>query len=185
MTEDGPGTLRAMSDDDLDQVLVWRNAPTVRRNMYTSHEISAEEHRAWWRRMRDTRDRHDLIFEMSGRPLGVVSFSQVSQSDRNAVWAFYAATDAPRGTGSRMEFAALDFAFEQLGLHKLSCEVLAFNEPVIKLHQKFGFSIEGIFRQHHRREEAFVDVVRLAILHHEWKSIRPAASGKLRATAPR
>ncbi|VVT32223.1 UDP-4-amino-4,6-dideoxy-N-acetyl-beta-L-altrosamine N-acetyltransferase [Rhizobium sp. EC-SD404] len=185
MTDGVPGTLRIMADDDLDLVLAWRNSPAVRRNMYTSHEISAEEHRAWWARMHDAKDRHDLIFEDNERPLGVVSFSQVSHSDRNAVWAFYAATDAPRGTGSQMEFAALDFAFKRLELHKLSCEVLAFNEPVIKLHHKFGFTIEGIFRQHHRRGEEFVDVVRLAILHDEWKSMRPAMSGKLRATASR
>lgn len=41
-----------------------------------------------------------------------------------------------------MEYLALEYAFKDMGLHKLFCEVLAFNAPVIKLHQKFGFKIE-------------------------------------------
>jgi hypothetical protein len=43
--------LRPMREADLDMVRRWRNAPDVRKNMYTTHEISPEEHRAWWERI--------------------------------------------------------------------------------------------------------------------------------------
>ena len=38
--------MREMVDGDLSLVLEWRNAPDVRKNMYTSHEITLDEHRS-------------------------------------------------------------------------------------------------------------------------------------------
>ncbi len=67
-----------------------------------------------------------------------------------------------------MEFLALEYVFGHLKLHKLYCEVLAFNMPVIKLHQKFGFEIEGVFRQQHLGDSGYVDIYRLGIIANEW-----------------
>ena len=44
---------------------------------------------------------------------------------------FYSAPGAPRGTGLQMELEALDFAFIDLSLQKLNCEVIATNKKVI------------------------------------------------------
>jgi len=82
-----------------------------------------------------------------------------------------------------MEFLALDYAFDSLGLHKLECEVLAFNTPVIGLHKKFGFTVEGIIRAHHKVDQEFVDVYRLGILNDEWRDHRPKMVSKLQSFA--
>lgn len=47
------GVLRPMTEADLAQVLAWRNHPDIRANMYTQHEITMAEHRAWWDRMHE------------------------------------------------------------------------------------------------------------------------------------
>lgn len=168
------GQLRAVRDDELGLMLSWRNAPAVRANMYTRHEIGLDEHLAWWQRTRERDDASYLMFEADGRALGIVAFTGIDRANRNAVWAFYADPDAPQGTGSRMEWLALERAFDTLALHKLSCEVLAFNDKVIRLHLKFGFQVEGTFREHHVVDGRFVDVVRLAILAPEWAARREA-----------
>ncbi|MCL7751319.1 UDP-4-amino-4,6-dideoxy-N-acetyl-beta-L-altrosamine N-acetyltransferase [Guyparkeria hydrothermalis] len=174
------GQIRDIRDEELELILSWRNAPNVRKNMYTQHEISLDEHLAWWQRVREERKNQKyLMYEKSGRPLGVVSFNDIDVQNERAMWAFYAAPEAPRGTGLAMEFLALDYAFREIGLHKLSCEVLAFNTPVIKLHKRFGFSVEGIFRAHHKIGGEFVDVYRLGMLAGEWKTARPDLEEKL------
>jgi len=157
----------------------WRNAPAVRANMYTRHEITLEEHRSWWDRTSTRADQKYLMHERGARPAGIVAFTAINPADRNACWAFYAAPDAAPGTGSRMEVLALEHAFGDLGLHKLYCEVLAFNEPVIRLHRKFGFSVEGVFRQQHSTDSGFVDVHRLGLLAHEWAAGREAAIARV------
>ena len=73
----------------------------------------------------------------------------------------------------------LEHAFDELQLHKLYCEVLAFNTSVIKLHQKVGFNVEGVFRQQHKVNDDFVDIYRLGILAPEWQDHRQAMHEKL------
>ncbi|WBQ14341.1 UDP-4-amino-4,6-dideoxy-N-acetyl-beta-L-altrosamine N-acetyltransferase [Hyphomonadaceae bacterium BL14] len=173
------GELRRIVKDDLELMRAWRNAPEISSKMYTRHEISVEEHQAWWSRTQDREDKAYFMYEDAGEPLGVVGFTEIDRTNQNCFWAFYASPGAPRGTGSRMELLALEHVFRTLYLKKLSCEVLAFNESVIRLHKKFGFQKEGVFRMHHKIDDAYVDVVRLALLSHDWAAARESALAKL------
>lgn len=178
-----PGRLRPVAEDELELMRSWRNAPTVRANMYTRHEISAQEHLAWWQRTRQRDDQQYYMYENAGSPLGVVAFTMIDLTNSNCSWAFYAAPAAPRGTGSNMEFLALEHAFGTVRLHKLFCEVLAFNSPVISLHRKFGFQVEGTFRAQHMTTDGYVDIVRLGMLASEWAGMREETLVRLTAAA--
>lgn len=173
------GSLRTIKPDELELMLAWRNAPNVRANMYTRHEISLNEHLAWWNRIQARADQCYFMYESEDTPTGIVAFNDIDTTNSNSAWAFYASPQAPKGTGSRMEFLALEYAFKELQLQKLCCEVLAFNSPVIKLHQKFGFKVEGILREQHRLDNHFVDIYRLGILAPEWLQVRDAMLVKL------
>jgi UDP-4-amino-4,6-dideoxy-N-acetyl-beta-L-altrosamine N-acetyltransferase len=162
------GKLRPVEDDEIDLMLEWRNAPEVRKHMYTQQVIPREEHFVWWEATKRREDRQYFMYEFNQEPRGIVGFSSIDKAHNNSSWAFYAAPDAPRGTGSRMEFLALNYAFNALRLHKLHCEVLSTNEAVIRLHQKYGFRIEGVFREHFELNGRYVDIVRLGILRDEW-----------------
>lgn len=173
------GDLRAIRDCELELMLSWRNAPSVRANMYTRHEISLAEHLSWWERTARREDQEYFMYEKDGAGMGIVAFTEIDRANANCCWAFYAAPDAARGTGSRMEYLALQRVFGALGLHKLYCEVLAFNAPVIALHQKFGFQIEGRFRDQHKVDGEYIDIVRLGLLAEEWASKHDEMLGKL------
>lgn len=173
------GKLRPIRPDELDLMLYWRNAPSVRANMYTRHEIGPAEHRAWWERAQACSDKTYFMYESEGNPLGIVAFTDVDRQNQNASWAFYSSPQAPKGTGTKMEFLALEHAFFSMQLHKLFCEVLAFNTPVIKLHQKFGFTVEGILREQHLMDDVFVDIYRLGIRASEWRAQRAEMQQKL------
>lgn len=173
------GKLRTIHDSEIELMRTWRNDPDVRSKMYTQHEISPAEHRAWWEKTRARADCQYFMFENRSTSLGIVGFSQIDPVNSNCFWAFYAAPGAPRGTGSQMEFLALEHVFNDLHLRKLSCEVLAFNAPVVRLHHKFGFTTEGVFRQHYKGADGYVDIVRLGLLAEEWGEKRPALHARL------
>ncbi len=166
------GRLRAIGLDELETIRVWRNAPNVRANMYTQQEISREEHLAWWENSAKLPENLYLMYENGGRALGVVYFNRMDRVNRNAAWGFYASPCAPKGTGSKMEFLALDYAFGELKLYKIYCEVLSYNSAVIKLHNKFGFSQEGVFKEQFRCGEEYVDIHRFGLLSIDWLDIR-------------
>lgn len=159
------GRLRPALPGERDLVRAWRNAPGVRAMMYSTHEIGAEEHAAWWAGLAGDATRALLIYEEAERPLGVVIFSRIDRARREADWAFYAAPDAPRGLGSRMEAAALDHAFDAIGLEALWCEVLVANTRVLALHDRFGFARSAL-------PAARPDAVRLRLEAARWRALR-------------
>jgi UDP-4-amino-4,6-dideoxy-N-acetyl-beta-L-altrosamine N-acetyltransferase len=164
--------LTAICEEHLENILKWRNAPAVRKNMYRSHEISWSEHLDWFSRIQKDEAQLFFMFNDGARDVGVVYFGQYQPESGNAFWGFYAAPDAPAGTGLRMEFAALSHAFEDLKLHKLNCEVIAYNREVINLHLKTGFIEEGLFRDYHFYDGQYHDVVRMGMLDLEWIKVK-------------
>ena len=173
------GAFRQIKDDEIELIRQWRNAPSVRNNMYYRHEISEAEHNAWWEKVRHDVSKYYFFYVEKNQPLGVVSFSDIDLANKNCSWAFYTCPDAPKGVGTKMEFSALDYAFLELKLYKLYCEVLSSNLVVVKMHQKFGFHIEGIFREHHAFEGKFIDIYRLGILKTEWDVQREVMAAKI------
>jgi UDP-4-amino-4,6-dideoxy-N-acetyl-beta-L-altrosamine N-acetyltransferase len=160
--------VRPMIHTDLAQVLTWRNHPEVRRYMCTQQEITMDEHQRWFERtLQDPRKRL-LIFELSNEPLGFVNITEMEVGGI-ADWGFYAAPDAPKGSGRRLGRAALDHAFISLKLHKICGRALAYNERSIHFHKSLGFQQEGTLRDQHFDGERYHHVICFGLLGHEWQ----------------
>lgn len=168
-------TLRPLARADRERLLKWRNADRVRENMYNDHLITPDEHARWFdKALSDPLGRY-LVCEYQGQPVGFVSFTGINASHGRCSWAFYLGeTDVPRGTGSAMEFLALSYAFETLGVRKLCCEVFVFNAGVIKMHERFGFQHEGRFVQHYLKNGQYEDIVCLARFGADWNDDKAA-----------
>lgn len=160
--------IRTMEQGDLRQVLAWRNSPSVRRFMYTQHEISLAEHTHWFEQASKDRKRHLLIFETEERAQGFISLHEVSVGGI-ADWGFYTAPDALKGTGRQLGACALTYAFAQLGLHKVCGQALAFNERSIQFHLRLGFRQEGVLREQHFDGEKYHSVTCFGLLANEWQ----------------
>jgi UDP-4-amino-4,6-dideoxy-N-acetyl-beta-L-altrosamine N-acetyltransferase len=163
----GGPRIRAMLHTDLERVLRWRNHPEVRRYMYTQQEISLDEHRKWFERTLQDKKKHLLIYESGGEPLGFLNIGELARG-HIADWGFYVAPDAPKGTGRQLGTAGVRHAFEDLQLHKLCGQALAFNERSVRFHQSLGFRQEGVLRDQHFDGERYHDVVCFGLLRHEW-----------------
>ncbi len=175
----GAGTLRPMVEADLDLIRGWRNHPEVRRWMYTTHEIGDEEHRRWFEDGRRDPSKHLLVFERDGEPAGFVSLTQLRGTDV-AEWGFYLAPGAPPGSGAALGEAALEHAFEALGLHKVSGHALADNERSVRFHLRLGFRDEGLRRDHHQAPDGSRhSVACFGLLAEEWRSRTAAPAADL------
>lgn len=160
--------LRPMTEADLEMVLLWRNHSEVRRYMYTTHEISLEEHRNWFSRVSRESTVNLKIYELLGQACGYVNITR-GRCAEVAEWGFYLAPDAPRGAGRSLGKHALNFAFNELNLHKVCGQALGFNERSIGFHKRLGFTEEGCLRDQHFDGTAFHDVVCFGLLENEWQ----------------
>jgi UDP-4-amino-4,6-dideoxy-N-acetyl-beta-L-altrosamine N-acetyltransferase len=160
-------TARKMSEKDLEFVLRWRNNPDIRRFMLSQQEITLAEHRGWFDCASRDQSRALLVIEEHGQPRGCVIFSGV-EKNATADWSFYSAPGSPAGSGKRICATALDFAFGELRLHKVAGQVLDFNLPSIRVHQRLGFTQEGTLREHSLINGTHHDLFCFGVLITEW-----------------
>ena len=154
----------------------WRMLPEITRCMYTDPRLTLEDQRRWFERVsRSPRDRVWIIELIDGdKPVGLLSLSEIDTVNRRCSWAYYIGDATVRGAGlaKSLELNVYAYVFETLGLEKLCCEVLAFNDRVVALHEKFGSKVEGTLRRHVWKNGEAFDVVRMGILRSEWLATR-------------
>lgn len=141
--------LREAQPHDRENVRRWRNHPQVRAVSFTTHEIGADEHAAWWDRVAADPARRLLIYvDPDGVDSGVVLFERYDPAAETASWGFYldlAGLDERGGALSAwlgVQREAVEYAFDTLGLSVLSGEVLEDNTVVRRANRRFGF-VEG------------------------------------------
>jgi len=150
--------LREMEVEDLDIVRVWRNHPDIKKFMFNQEDVLPDEHLSWYQGAKANNLKTLLVYIEDALPLGFVQFSAIRNQKSIVDWGFYIAPYANKGTGTKMTKLALDVAFYQLNAHKVFAEILEFNIPSIRLHQKIGFSQEGLLRDHYFDGENYHDV---------------------------
>ena len=170
--------LADLAQDQRDQIRLIRNQDAVRANMYTTHEISSEEHAAWIERVLSTDATLFFGVMLNGVLVGGASLNAIAHPHQRADWAYYLDTNQQgRGLGAALEFRFLDHVFDQTPIQKLNCEVLDSNQAVIKMHKRFGFVEEGVRRNHILRQDSAgmlqrLDVHLLGITRQEWAAAR-------------
>ncbi len=152
------GFLREMAVEDLEMVREWRNHPNVKKFMFSQKDVLPEEHLSWFQCAKLNRVKTLLIYMEDALPSGFVQFSAIRNQNTIVDWGFYIAPYANKGTGTKMTTLALDIAFNQLNAHKVFAEILEYNIPSIRLHQKIGFSQEGVLKDHYFDGENYHDV---------------------------
>ena len=177
MTEVIPTRLREMADTDLRMVLEWRNHLDVQKFMYTSDEISYEDHKNWFANSIRNPLVHLLIFEKDAVSLGFVNICK-HPSGRTAEWGFYMAPKAPRGNGLLLGQTTLDYAFRNLKLHKLCGETFADNLASITFHEKLGFTREGLSQDQHFDGEHHRYVAYYGLLYDDWINDQNSNTGR-------
>jgi UDP-4-amino-4,6-dideoxy-N-acetyl-beta-L-altrosamine N-acetyltransferase len=174
--------LRKLTESDSDRVLAWRNSPEVAAFMYSDHLISPAEHERWLTSALTAPDRAFWIIELEGAAAGLANLARIDLINSRCEWAYYLATPAARGRGlgSCVEYLVLRHVFETLKLNKLWCEVFVDNEAVWRLHERFGFQQEALYRDHVKKAGVFRDVIGLGMLARDWPTAKTAAEARLR-----
>jgi RimJ/RimL family protein N-acetyltransferase len=136
--------LRAATEDDVDTIRRLRNQQANRDVSITSHEISADEHAAWWAKTSADPSRRVLIYERDGRIAGVVNFFDLEGS--SGAWGFFLDADGLAERGETLPAwieimrEATAYAFDELGLEVLTGEVLEHNTVVRQMNRRFRFA---------------------------------------------
>lgn len=168
--------LRTLREDDLEMVRRWRMLPEITRYMYTDPQITPADQREWFAHVTASPREQVWIIELveGAIPVGLLSLSDIDPVHRRCAWAYYIADERARGKGlaRSLELNIYAHVFEAMRLDRLWCEVLASNDRVVQIHEKFGSQVEGTLRKHIHKHGESHDVVRMAVLAEEWPALR-------------
>lgn len=143
-------------------------------NHYMGSEVRsgttlADEEKKFKNRSSEKKTREIFIILDGEKPIGDVGLVDIDRIDKNAFLVIMIGEDGYRGKGIGTK--ALDFiikyAFEKLGLNKISLQVNVDNVPAVKCYQKFGFIEEGRLKKHALIDGQFKDEIIMSLFNKE------------------
>lgn len=134
----------------------------------TMAEFTREQVRLGMAKARERHDRADwaIVGVEDGTVLGEVVLFELDEDNESMVFRIALVGPAVFGHGFGTEATRLvrDFAFDQLGLHRLSLEVFDHNPRARRVYDKCGFVVEGVRRDAQRIEGTWHDAIDMALL---------------------
>ena len=178
-------TLRPLDERDVDDQLRAVQDPEALRLTGTHRTFTRTEIVAWCRSRAAAPGRYDwaVVDAGTGDWLGECALNEIDPDNESA--AFRIALDhrlgqglgtdglghgpvrrqvRGQGLGTEATGLVLDFAFGELGLHRVELEVFDFNLRAQKSYAKSGFTVEGVKRDGLLWEGARHDVIMMAAL---------------------
>ena len=134
--------------------------------------------REWYATRNDTDDRLDLavVDKASGACVGEAVLNQWDPGSQSCNFRILIGPAGQnRGLGTEATRLIVGYGFEQLGLHRISLEVYAFNPRARRAYEKAGFRAEGVLRESLRYGDQWIDATVMSILAREWETYDPEA----------
>lgn len=169
--------LRDLTPEDEEQSFLWRAEPEIDRWMSDADFPDRQAHGRWFTSLRQGPDSRGWMIQRGGKPAGLITLTGLLSHHQRASWNWFVGDPEARGrgVGRAAQVLGLDKAFQGLGLHKVWAEVMADNDPAIKLLSDAGFRREGYLRGHVLKSGQPRDVVLVGILRDEWAGLRDDA----------
>ena len=165
--------LRALEPKDVPMLYQYRNDPEITRNVvgFSAHYSHANL-TSWieYHAGRTDEVLWAIAIRSDDRCIGHVGLYQIDSRIRRAEFGILIGDQGwqGKGVGRAVTRAVLTFAFRELNLHRVGCDVLATNKRAIHTWESVGFKLEGRIRDAQFRDGAYVDVLNMSMLESEW-----------------
>lgn len=157
--------LRPITLVDTPLIVRWRNIDFVRNNFLYREKFTEEIHKHWLETKVATGEVVQFIIEHEENgnkvPVGSVYLRDIDKENSCAEFGIFIGEEYALGKGIGTESAKLllNFAHNQLGLHRVFLRLLADNISAYKAYRKAGFVVEGIFRDMKKIDGKYRDIM--------------------------
>lgn len=163
--------LRALEPEDMEALRTTVNDVEMERMVVGwSFPISKQQQMDWYNRSMGSPNHQRFAVEFEGKFVGISTLTDIDWKNRTAFHGIKLTQDTPKGQGIGFDAVAavMKYAFEDLQLNRLYGGILEYNMPSQKLYAKCGWQIEGRYRQCVFKDNAYHDVIAVAILRDEY-----------------
>lgn len=170
--------LRAIEDDDLEQLRDWRNQPHFRKNFREVKELGMYNQRAWLTKVnQSSNDYMFAILELeNNRLIGAGGLLYIDWILRSADFSIYIGEKGEylnsEGYGGDAAKGLLEYGFNFLNMNKIWMELYEYDNAKIDFFtKKMGFKIDGKLRQNCFYKGAYYDSLIISLLATEYHEL--------------
>jgi diamine N-acetyltransferase len=160
--------LRAIEDSDIPTLYKFRFSEDSYDYFYEFPVTSLESYKKWLQSIVSRTDQFNFAIEekSSNQVIGTISLLNLDRRNRKGEMGRVFLHKDFRGKGYFSEIleCLAEYAFGDLNLHKVYCEVFADNERGVKAYLNGGFTLEGTMREHIYKSGKYKDVMILSII---------------------
>lgn len=157
--------LRPFEERDIPKKVAWINDPENNRFLHYDIPLDPQKTLQWFQ-TKDNSRRLDLTIEYAGVPVGLIGLLAIDRSHNKAEFYISMGETAykRKGIAAAASRLLLQYAFEELKLHKVYLNTDGENTPAHRLFEKVGFVREGYFVDDMVHRGRYIDRVRYAIV---------------------
>lgn len=155
--------LRPASPADLPQIITLERLPEARR--YVGQW--SEDHHA--RALSSPDARYFVHEDSNGLLQAYIILLGFEQDPRSIEFKRFVVAQPGRGLGRRLLSELLHIVFDEIRAHRFFLDVVEDNLRARHLYESFGFVEEGVMREATQREGAWLSLVLMSLLHHEYR----------------
>lgn len=143
--------LRPIQYSDTDKIISWRNSEEIRQYFIYQEPFTRESHEKWLREVifREKGFQFVIVDKQSGEDIGSAYLRDYDKKHQTAEYGIFLDGLKRSGNGIGTEALKLlvDFAFEQLKLHKIRGRIFADNVRSLRISEKAGFEREALLKE--------------------------------------
>lgn len=154
--------LRAIEINDNPMLLSLINDPDTEMMLGgSSWPVSERDQQKWFERLEQSKNilRCTIALRQDNAPLGTAILSEIDQKNGTAHIHIKMAKEG-RGKGYAAEAVNLlaRYAFNELRLHCIYANILAYNDASVRLFEKCGFKRDGVLRARVYKQGQYIDM---------------------------
>lgn len=169
-------TLRPITLADTDNIVKWRNASFVKKNLYIQKALTNNQHIEYYHRYIESGKVYQFIIQVKSddwnQDIGTAFLKDLDSNNHKAEFGIFIGEESAlgKGFGKQATYLILQYAFESLKLNRVYLTVFADNHPAVNAYLKCGFRTEGVLIEDFLRYDGFADVMVMGITRKMWKS---------------
>ena len=142
--------LRPIKDTDTDHIIEWRNNESIRKFFIYQQPFTKEGHEKWLKEMIGTQNGFQFIVvdRESGRDIGSTYLRDYDRIHNKIEYGIFLSDTETTGHGLGTEALKLtvQFAFQELHVHKITGRIFSDNVRSLRVSEKAGFQKEALLK---------------------------------------
>jgi len=124
--------LKYLDDKTINEIRIWRNAEFVRKNSFTQHEITIDEHKAFIENLKQDINRGLFVFYLNDEPFGIYHY-KINPTNNSIMVSDYLTSEEYKylGYGEIMSFFIMYINFNIFKADIQSGQILDVNKKLL------------------------------------------------------